>query len=71
MNNLGPNKKRAHVEVVDFGKSSDEDDEVESEASIPQTKGKYVGIWMRTASTDTLLALVNEIKDELNRRIPH
>jgi len=67
----GPSKKRARVEMVDLDKSSDEDDEVESEAPTPRTKGKHVSTWMRTASTDTLLALVNEIKDELNRRIPH
>ncbi len=71
MNNSGPRKKRVRVEIVDLDKSSDDDDEVESEAPTPQTKGKHVGIWMRIASTDTLLALVNEIKDELNRRIPH
>jgi len=55
------------VEVVDFNKSSEEDDEVESKAFTPQTKGKHVNTWMRTTSTDTLLAFVNKIKDELNR----
>ncbi len=69
MNNSRPNKKRARIEVVDLDKSSDEDDEVESETPTPQTKGKHVGTWIRTAPTITLLALVNEIKDKLNRRI--
>ncbi len=59
------------MEVVNLDKSSDKDDEVESEVSTPQTKGKYVGIWICTASIDTLLAFVNEIKDELNHRILH
>ncbi len=56
---------------MDLDKSSDEDNEVESEAPTPQTKGKYVGTQMRIVSTDILLALANEIKDELHRRIPH
>ncbi len=32
------------IEVIEFDKSSDEDDEVESEAFIFRTKGKYIGI---------------------------
>jgi len=34
MNNLGLNKKRMWIEIVDFDKSSDENDKVESEVSI-------------------------------------
>ena len=58
-----------HMKVVDFDKSSDEDDKIESEASTPQIKGKHIGTWIHIASTDTLLALVNKIKNKLNCRI--
>ena len=57
--------------MVDLNKSSEEDDEVESEAPTPQTKDKHINTWIYTTSINTLLALVNEIKDKLNRRIPH
>jgi len=56
---------------MDLDKSSDEDNEVESKAFTSQTKGKHIGTWIHRVSTDTLLALINKIKDELNRRIPY
>ncbi len=56
---------------MDLDKSSEEDDEVESEVFTFQTKGKHVNIWMRIVFTDIFLVFVNEIKDELNCRIPY
>ena len=57
--------------MVDFDKSSDKDNKVESEASILQTKSKHIDIWIRITSINTLLTFVNKIKDKLNRRIFH
>ena len=58
-----------YMEMIDFDKSLDKDDEVEFKTFIFQTKGKYINIWIYIVSTDILLVFINKIKDELNRRI--
>ncbi len=59
------------MEIIKFDKSSDKDIEVESKAFTPQTKNKHIDIWIYITSIDTLLAFINEIKNELNRRISY
>ena len=54
------------MEMIDFDKSSDENNEVKSETFTFQIKGKYIDIWIYTMFIDTLLIFVNKIKDKLN-----